>query len=158
MNLSLRSLCVLTALLSRLSFASDSKVDVDELAELRQALNTPSAVNGELTCGDCINGHGLEATAIIKPKEILEGARYQPEVDGFLVFDLPEGYVTDFGVRVNLKSEATIYQEGKKELELIHMVERNDIIYILVINYVIMNSGRKCVETKFSIPLNINKK
>ena len=158
MNLSLRSLCVLAVLLSRLSFASDSKVDVDELAELRQALNTTSAVNGELTRGDCINGHGLEATAIIKPKEILEGARYQPEEDGYLVFDLPEGYITDFGVRVNLKSEATIYQKGKKELELIHMVERKDIIYIRVINYVIMNSGRKCVETKFSVPLHPNKK
>lgn len=158
MNPLLSLFCILTVLLSPLSFASDSKVDIDELAELRQALNTPSAVNGELTRGDCINGHGLEATAIIKPKEILEGARYQPEVDGFLVFDLPEGYVTDLGVRVNLKNEATIYQEGKKELELIHMVERKDRIYIRVITYVNMNSGRKCVETKLSIPLSAHKK
>jgi len=143
---------------SELSFASDIKVNADELDEMRNSLNTLSAVNGELTGNECINGSGSEATAIIKPKEILEGARYQPEEDGYLVFDLPVGYVTDFGVRVNLKNEAIIYQEGKKELELIHMVERNDIIYIRVINYVNMNSGRTCVETKFSVPLHPNKK
>lgn len=158
MNLLLKSLCILTVLSAGLSFASDIKVNADELDEMRKSLNTLSAVNRELTGNECINGSGSEATAIIKPKEILEGARYQPEEDGYLVFDLPEGYVTDFGVRVNLKSEATIYQENKKELELIHMVERKDIIYIRVINYVIMNSGRKCVETKFSIPLNTDKK
>ena len=143
---------------SELSFASDIKVNADELDEMRNSLNTLSAVNGELTGNECINGSGSEATAIIKPKEILEGARYQPEEDGYLVFDLPVGYVTDFGVRVNLKNEAIIYQEGKKELELIHMVERKDIIYIRVINYVNMNSGRTCVETKFSVPLHPNKK
>lgn len=107
MNLLLKSLCILTALSSGLSFASDIKVNADELDEMRKALNTPSAVHGELKGNECINGSGSEstATAIIKPKEILEGARYQPEEDGFLVFDLPAGYVTDFGVRVNLKSD-----------------------------------------------------
>ena len=158
MSLLLKSLCIFTVLSSGVSFASDIKVNSDELDEMRKSLNTLSAVNGELTGNECINGSGSEATAIIKPKEILEGARYQPEEDGYLVFDLPEGYVTDFGVRVNLKSEATIYQEGKKELELIHMVERDDVIYIRVINYVNMSSGRTCVETKFSVPLHTNKK
>ena len=158
MNLLLKSLCTLAMLFSGGSVASDIKVNADELDEMRNSLNTLSAVNGELTGNECINGSGSEATAIIKPKEILEGARYQPEEDGYLVFDLPEGYVTDFGVRVNLKNEVTIYQEGKKELELIHMVERKDRIYIRVITYVNMTSGRKCVETKLSIPLSAHKK
>lgn len=152
MSLLIKSLCILVILFSGSSFASGSEVNADELNELRKELNALSPASG----GECINGYGSEA-AMIKPKEILERARYQPEEDGYLVFDLPESYITDFGVRVNLKSEATIYQKGKKELELIHMVERNDSIYIRVITYVNMNSGRKCVETKFSVPLDVKK-
>lgn len=157
MNLLLKSFLALAISFPVFSFASDRNLSADELDEMRAMLNTSSAGMGQPTRGECINGYGQEATAIIKPKDILERARYQPNEDGYLVFDLPEGYVTDLGVRVNLKSEATIYQEGKKELELIHMVQRKDIINIRVISYVSMNSGRKCVETKFTIPLNTNK-
>jgi hypothetical protein len=150
MNFRLTLLTIGLVVLSGVAKAADIYEFADILRELE--VDNHSLPHGAKPTEDrCINGYGREEEAWINPGKILAGANYLPRQDGYLVFDLPVGYVTDAGSRVNLKNEVTIYQEGKKDLELIRLSEVDGVIYVSVINYLIMSSGRKCVEVRFTL-------
>lgn len=132
--------------------ASETHSLANDLEAMKELLDLPPPDVANANTKKCINGTGLKSALQIT-KNILEHATYHPEEDGYLVFDVPEGFITDTGAKVNLKNEVAIYQKDKKEAELVYMVERNDALDVRVISYVTLNNESKCVETKYNIPL-----
>lgn len=132
--------------------ASEAQSLANDLEAMKDLLDFPPPDVADANNKKCINGTGLKS-ALQATKNILEHATYHPEEEGYLVFDVPEGFTTDTGSRVSLRNEVAIYQKGKKEAELVYMVERNDALDVRIISYITLNNERKCVETKYKIPL-----
>lgn len=84
-------------------------------------------------------------------KAILEGLTNHKIVDGFSVFDLPEGYTTDAGSVVHLKDEVMVYRAGGIDDRKVFLKEVNGEIHVREQFDIIVGGKNTCAESTYYV-------
>lgn len=82
-------------------------------------------------------------------KAILEGSTNHKVVDGFTMFELPEGYTTDTGTIAHLKNEVMVYRVGGIDDRKVFLSEVEGKIHVREQYDIIIGGKSACAESGY---------